>query len=110
TSAELFLPTTCTCDQSGNLYFALPYDYVIRKVDIATTQVTTLAGSLGDAGYLDGTGADALFTFPQGLAWDPVGGLYVADTQSCTLRQVDTSTGQVTTIGGSQGNCAEMDG
>jgi hypothetical protein len=49
--------------------------------------VTTLAGEVGLVGTSDGTGPDALFNTPEGLALDPSGNLYVADTYNCTIRK-----------------------
>ena len=45
----------------------------IRRVDIATGETTTLAGS-GTRGFRDGAGASALFNYPSGVAIDPSGG------------------------------------
>ncbi len=48
-------------------------------------------------GYLDGTGAQALFSHPAGLAFDRAGNLLVADRDNCALRRIDPR-GEVTTI------------
>ena len=44
----------------------------IRRVDIATGETTTLAGS-GTQGFLDGAGSSAQFNSPFGVAIDPTG-------------------------------------
>ena len=59
--------------------------------------VDTLAG--GTQGYADGTGAAARFDTPRGLALDPQGNLYVADSANHRVRMV-TPTGEVSTIVG----------
>lgn len=59
--------------------------------------VSTLAG--GVRGFADGTGADAQFDTPSGLAVDPSGALIVADTGNDAIRRV-TADGRVTTIAG----------
>lgn len=61
--------------------------------------VTLLAGSLQRVGAMDGTGIEAQFTSPRGLAVDPAGNIYVADSGSNTIRKMDPS-GDVTTVAG----------
>jgi hypothetical protein len=73
----------------------------IRKVVIATGVVTTLAGSPWAYGSADGTGANARFTSPSGLATDGAGNLLVADSEGHTIRKVVIATGVVTTLAGS---------
>jgi len=60
--------------------------------------VTTLAGS-GATGSVDGYGAEASFSYPQGLAVGPSGNVYVADTRSLKIRKITTE-GLVTTLAG----------
>jgi DNA-binding beta-propeller fold protein YncE len=57
-------------DAAGNLYVADRVNNTIRKVVIATADVTTLACAGGIGGTLDGIGAAARFDFPTGLAFD----------------------------------------
>jgi hypothetical protein len=47
-----------------------------------------LAGDIGSPGNVDGTGADAHFLLPYGVAVDSVGNVYVADTFNYTIRKV----------------------
>ena len=87
--------------QFSNPYGVVPcgsYLYVtdserntIRKVLIATGEVTTLAGSEGLAGADDGIGALARFSHPIGITTDGVS-LYVADTGNCTIVAVHGTT------------------
>jgi DNA-binding beta-propeller fold protein YncE len=80
-------------DGAGNVYVADPGDATIRKVTPAGV-VTTLAGlvqfdQLGNsmAGSADGTGSAARFQYPQGVAVDSSGTVYVADTGNYTIRK-----------------------
>jgi len=50
----------------------------IRKVNIATGGVTTLAGVDGESGTADGLGSAARFSLPTGL-WGDGTDLYVTD-------------------------------
>jgi DNA-binding beta-propeller fold protein YncE len=61
--------------------------------------VTTLAGTAGQMGSADGTGAAASFYHPYGVAVDGSGNVYVADTDNNTIRKV-TPAGVVTTLVG----------
>ena len=61
--------------------------------------VSLLAGSIGGAGNLDGTGANARFNSPSGLALDSAGDLVVADSGNHRIRKV-TRSGVVTTLAG----------
>jgi len=86
-------------DSTGNLYVT-QYVGNIRKITPAGV-VTTLAGTAGVTGGADGTGPAAQFNAPQGIAVDPAGNVFVADTGDCTIRKI-TQAGVVTTIAGTQ--------
>ncbi len=70
--------------------------HAIRKIDIESGQVTTLAGS-GMAGDADGQGSTASFSCPRGL-WLHGGHLYVADSGNNSVRSIDIQDGSVTTL------------
>lgn len=96
-------PLGLALDGAGALYVGEYFNHTIRKVDVCTGTVTTLAGTEGMTGSADGQGDAARFNGPYGLACDGAGALYVADSGNHTIRRVATRTGEVTTIAGSAG-------
>lgn len=99
TVARFNYPTGIAIDASGNnLYVSDQNNNIIRKVT-TTGVVTTLAGTAGQIGSADGTGAVARFDTPIGIAVDASGDLIVTDSLNNTLRRI-TSAGVVTTISG----------
>lgn len=92
-----------------NLYVADRRNHAIRKVVIATGAVTTLVGTMGSSGSVDGTGTAARFSYPEGVATDGTN-LYVADTSNNTIREVVIATGVVTTLAGTAGSSGSVDG
>ena len=95
-SARFSAPLAVAVDASGNVYVADALNRTIRKIDSAG-MVTTLAGSAGLRGQVDGTGKAARFDLPGGLATDSGGNVYVADIGNNAIRKV-TPAGVVTTI------------
>jgi sugar lactone lactonase YvrE len=90
-SALFNSPYRITVDTSGNLYVADTYNHTIRKVAPVGTNwvVSTLAGVAdgSNGGSTDGTGASALFSYPDGIAVDGTGNLYVGDTGNSIIRK-----------------------
>ena len=62
----------------------------------------------GNAGF-DGTGSEARFYNPRGVATDAFGNVYVADTSNHTIRKI-TPTGVVTTLAGTASVKGSIDG
>jgi hypothetical protein len=92
-----------------NLYVADTNNSTIRKIVISTGVVTTLAGTAGSSGEVDGTGSGATFYGPEGITTDGTN-LYVVDEDASTIRKVVISSGTVTTVAGTNGNKGSADG
>ena len=107
-AARFDYPSGVAVDSSVNVYVADTSNHTIRKVT-STGVVTTLAGLAGFDGSADGPGSVARFNFPNGVAVDGSGNVYVADTSNDTIRKV-TSAGVVSTLAGLAGSYGSADG
>jgi len=106
TGASFNGPSGVAADQNGTLYVADTDNHKIRKIT-ASGVVTNIAGS-GTSGSADGTGTQASFYYPQGIAVDGTGTLYVADTDNQKIRKIEPG-GVVSTFAGS-GSYGSRDG
>jgi sugar lactone lactonase YvrE len=101
-TARFFSSLGITSDGT-NLYVADWYSSTIRKIVIATGEVSTFAGSMGVSGVVDapsGPATNARFNTPMGVTCDGTN-LYVADNHNHNIRKIVIATGVVTTIAGS---------
>jgi hypothetical protein len=101
TSAQLTNPYSVTTDPMGNLYIADSGNFVVRKVDIMTDNISTVAG-IGVNGY---TGDGNFATMSQlgtvnGINIDAAGDLYISsdDGVNKTIRVVNALTGKISTL------------
>src|SRR3990172_11035652 len=91
------------------LYVADKSNHTIRKIDIPTKSITTIAGYPGRRGVNDGVGSDARFNYPEGVTTDGVY-LYVTDTGSHVIRKIRIDSGAVVTLAGRRGQTGSVDG
>lgn len=89
-SAELNSPRGVRADAAGDLYISDYSSDVIRVVNAATGQISTVAGT-GTAGYSGDGGAasSAELNGPFNIFFDQDGNLYVADSQNAVIRKLD---------------------
>jgi sugar lactone lactonase YvrE len=101
TDAYLNFPMGVAIDASGNLFIVDSSDLVIRKVDATTQIITTVAGN-GTYGFSgdNGPATSASLSYPQGVAVDGPGNLFIADTGNYRIRRVDAATQVITTVAG----------
>jgi hypothetical protein len=90
--ARFWNPQGLSVDNQGNIYVADTGNNTVRKVT-PMGGVTTLAGRAGTGGATNGigTGEDARFNSPGGVAADSAGNVYVADTNNHTVRKIALS-------------------
>lgn len=106
--ARFSFATGIAVNESGMVYVSDRENHTIRRIEPDGT-VTTFAGMAGVYGSSDGNGSSARFRYPQGLALDEVGNLYVADSMNCTIRRI-TPDGTVSTLAGSPFQTGMIDG
>ncbi|GCE25366.1 hypothetical protein KDA_08500 [Dictyobacter alpinus] len=85
------------CFFQGQLYLTDTYNNRIKVLNPETLTVKTLAGT-GEAGFKDGTFAEAQFNEPAGIAATEYGMLYIADTNNSAIRILDLEHKTVRTL------------
>ena len=89
TNAGLRRPTRVALDAGGNLYIADARNHGIRRVDVATGVIITVAGN-GVGGFSGDfvSATTANLDSPRGVAVDGKGNLYIADRNNQRIRKV----------------------
>ncbi|HEX6545049.1 MAG TPA: choice-of-anchor D domain-containing protein, partial [Bryobacteraceae bacterium] len=114
TSAQLNAPGSLALDNTGNLYIADSGNNVIRKLDLATGIITTVAGT-GVRGHTDsGPAASAELTLPYNPICDSAGNLYFLEQgdyepSDYKIRELNTETQTISVIAGTgvEGNSGD---
>jgi hypothetical protein len=98
--ARLNEPYEVRFDRDGNMYFVEMQNHLIRRVAVDGT-IATVAGN-GQPGYAGdgGSAAAAQFRQPHSIALDANNNLYVADIGNHRIRQINLTTGTITSIAG----------
>nr|WP_263419296.1 SMP-30/gluconolactonase/LRE family protein [Terriglobus albidus] len=111
-SATLNNPYGMVLDRaSGYLYIATAGDNRVRRVNLASNVITTVAGT-GAAGYSGdgGVATSATLNSPNVLSVDGMGNLYISDFQNHVVREVNSSNGVIHTLAGNGSNGFSGDG
>lgn len=101
TAAELYSPAGLALDASGDLFIADEDNQRVREVNAATGIITTIIGT-GTLGF-NGNGSLATaaeLKYPEGVAVDSSGDVFIGDTQNYRVREVNHVTGVIATIAG----------
>ena len=99
-AAQFRFPNDLAVGADGTLYISEFSNHTVRALSPDYAQVTTFAGSGGQAGYQDGERTQARFNQPGGMAIDRHGNLFVTEWVGNRVRKIDTN-GLVTTVAGS---------
>jgi hypothetical protein len=108
TQAFLPFPVAVAIDASGNLYVGDTSSDTIQKIS-SSGAIVSLAGSSGQTGTTDGSGAAARFNDPSGVISASDGVLSITDNANATIRRITTA-GAVTTLAGSTTARGNVDG
>ena len=99
--ASLNMPHEIQFDPAGDLYIVERDSHVVRKVDMTTGTISTVAGT-GEPGFGGDGGAATAATLsrPHSIVFDPAGALLICDIGNHRIRRVDPVTGLITTFAG----------
>jgi len=100
-NVPLFGPRSLDFDKDGDLWLVLKYANQIFRLDMELGTIHHIAGT-GEQGFT-GNGGDAreaTLSGPKGIAIAPNGNLYVADTESHSIRMIDINTGIIDVVVG----------
>lgn len=94
-------PRAIAFDRHGDMYLALREGNMVFRIDMAKLTLHHIAGT-GEQGYSGegGPAKTAKLSGPKGIEVGPDGGVYIADTESHTIRRIDLGTGLITTVAG----------
>ena len=107
TSVSIGYPRAVAPDGHGGVYFTSTGLNGVFKLDVAGI-LTVVAGDGMPSSWAQNPGTAAYIGTPQGLAVDTAGNLYFADTDTNSVRKIDTN-GILTTVAGG-GNLKPGDG
>jgi len=101
TEAKLGSPSNVSLDATGNVFFTDTETDRVRRVDIETGIISTVAGGDSEGFAGDGGPATGAMLFdPSGIAIDSLGNLWIADRGNHRIRKVDAASGIISTIAG----------
>lgn len=91
-NAQLNDPHGVQVDPAGDIYISDSGSQVVRKVNVATGNISTVAGT-ATAGFTGDSGSPASgqLNVPSGMLLDELGNLYIADSLNGAIRKVDVS-------------------
>jgi streptogramin lyase len=94
-------PRAIDLDPQGNLYLALREGNAVFMISPRSNRYHHLAGT-GDQGYAGDGGLAKLakLSGPKGISYAQNGSLYIADTESHTVRRIDLRHGIIETVAG----------
>lgn len=101
--ATLNSPTSVAVDPAGNVFFSDSGNNAVRRISAFDGTISTVAGIPGKHGYAGDSAAatKATLNAPNGISFDALGNLYIADTGNNAVRVVNEVSGIISTFAGS---------
>jgi sugar lactone lactonase YvrE len=109
TNARFSSPVAVYFDGAGSLYVADYNNHAIRRVSVNGGAVSTVVGTMGQAGVTNGTGTDARLHSPAALGFDGADKLYVSEDSNNDVRIVSLKDFSVTPHIGAPGSGGYID-
>lgn len=99
--ASLNMPHEIRFDRKGNLYIVERDSHTVRRVDMKTGLITTIAGT-GTPGFTGdgGPAGNAQLRSPHSIAFDKNDNLYICDIGNHRIRRIDSKTKIIETFAG----------
>ena len=93
--------TSIATDSSENIYISDGLAHAIRKINAATSTITTIAGT-GVGGFSGdgGLATSATVSSPQTIVIDPTNAIFFTDMNNQRVRRIDATTSTITSIVG----------
>ncbi len=100
-TARINSPGSSCTDIAGNVYIPDYNNQRIRKINIASGYINTIAGT-GVNGYSGDSGlaTNATLSYPNSICVDTSGNVYFSEHGNNTIRRIDAVTGIINTIAG----------
>ena len=109
--AKLNEPYEVRFDPAGNMVFVEMKNHLVRRVDLHTQRISTIAGR-GRPGFSGdgGPATEATFQQPHSIQFDAFGNLFICDIGNHRIRKMDGKTGLISTFAGTGGTGPTPDG
>ncbi len=110
-NATFNMPHEIRFDPEGDLYVVDMLNHAVRKIDMKTRTISTIAGT-GTSGYSGdgGPATAAQLNKPHSIQFGPDGDLYICDIGNHVIRKLEMQSGKIETFAGTGKPGATPDG